>query len=348
MRALTVRELIIEVQQQVQRLGSYKRDKTSEPLIIWRLNTAQDRFIRDCIKPDPNQNDKFSINEESRTSIQALIETNKSLLVYNDISGTYSILPSNLAYLVNDRSIILPDCNAQFSSPSSSYIITATAIPFNESTKANAPYYSITATGSSSNSISYNLANKKESFEIIEVVANQLIQAGALDVYWESFNGWYVPNSFIAVHRIETGQSPPPTFGLTIDGVVSQTSVKNFTVNKFKSFSGNQVPNRSYKNDYVHDAVNYNYYDQPIPESPVTYLGGNKLNILTSKRFLVSEIILDYIRKPRRISLYLNQSCELDGSVHEKICSIATEMILSNIEAENYAIKVQENINRLD
>lgn len=349
MRTLTVRELIIEVQMQLQRLGSFKRDKTSESLIVWRLNTAQDRFIRDSITPDPNVPFKFSINERSRSAIQPIIETNKKLKVYKDNAlRSYCILPSDYAFLVNDRSSILPDCNAQYKTPTSAYTIVATTIPFNESVKSSAPYYQVTTSaGTVNKTVSYNLASPKESFEIIEAVAKQFTSIGALDVYWESFNGIYSPNSFIVINRIESGFTPP-TYGLSIDGVAVSTGITNFSVDKYTTFAGNEYPNRSYKSDHLYDAIAHNYYDQPTPDSPVSQISGDKLYIFNSKRFLVSDIILDYIRKPRRISLYLNQSCELSGSVHENICSLATEMILGNIEADNYPLKVQENINRLD
>jgi hypothetical protein len=352
MRSLSVRELIIETQQQVQRLGGYKRDVTVEHRIIWRLNSAQDQLVRKKIKPSLTQAGRFMIDEPSRQAIQALITSNKKLPVHKDtVTRGFAYLPSDYGFLISDRSIVLPDCKSEFNSPTEATTYIVTVIPFNDSPLTAGPFYhTITArstTGVTPTDFSktYDLASKKEKFEIIDAIANQFKKhANVFGVYWETFDSVYNPNSFLVVRQVIGNQSNIPSYTLLIDGQQAISSTQTITTTKYKTYAaGDEVPNRSYQNDFLYDAVSYNYYDQPEPDSPVSQLAGNKVFIFTGKRFLVPEIIVDYIRKPRRISVYLDQTSELDGSVQYELCSLAAEQILGDLES-NYPLKNQTNL----
>lgn len=350
MKSMSIRELIIEVQQQIQRAGSFKRDKALEATIVWYLNTAQDRFIKDRIKPDPRFPNRFFIDEKSRSDLQAVITVNEKLPVYRDTATrSFSFLPYDYAYMLNERSSVLLDCKPEYASPTISASLLLTIYPLAASTLTNAPYYNNVVVSNSlgSNSKSYALKTQEESFEIVEGVINQFKLLG-VTAYWERFYNNYFPGSFILVQE-NTGSTPPPVVNLMIDSVLIPSSAKSISVTKYKSYEGLEPSNRSYKSDYLYDAIGHNYYDQPSPDSPVSQIADNRIFVYNDgKRFLVTDVFIDYIRKPRRISLYLNQSCELDGTVHKEICSLAAEIWLGNVEAPNYNQKVNENVTRLE
>ena len=351
---MTVRELIIETQLQVKRLAAHRRDSINEQNIIWRLNTAQDRLIRDAIEPDPNNPNRFLINEVSNNLIQKLIKPNVSLTTYQESSKRgFAYLPSDLGYLLNERGIIVEDCNKeQWATPTETVTLNCTVIGFSDSILSSPNYYKTiglkTTLGSNTAVTTYNTngtQSKKEKYELVQYIM-RLWEAQPLEkpvkAYWEKFDTLYFPESFILV--AEQGN---PTLDLVIDGAELSRFSNTLTNVKIKPYSaGNEVPMRGYKGDFLFDAISYNYYEQPTPDSPVTQLADDKIYFYSSKRFLVSQLVVDYIRKPRRISLYLNQTCELDSNVHEKVCSLAAEAILGNVEASNYPLKVQENITR--
>jgi len=350
---MTVRELIIEVLQQVQRKNSFKRDSTAEQAIIWRLNTAQNRLIKSWIKPDPNNPNKFLIDQKANSDIQRLIKPNQTLRTIIDSDNrVYAYLPNDFRYLINDRSRILEDCKDSFANAEdpTSYPRTVTAIKFTEAAVATPNYYKdiIITIGSSTETISTNgVPNVKEKFELIDYIISEVRRRG-YNLYWEKFDTCFRPDCFIFVPEVGTS----PTITIRVDGTeLTKSSVALSSVRKYKTIDPSETStpiNRGYKGDFLYDAVQHNYYDQSLPDSPVSQLADGKIYVHSSERFIVSEIIMDYIRSPRRISLYLNHSCELDESVHEEVCSIAAEMILGNIEAPNYPLKVQENINRLE
>lgn len=360
---MTVRELIIEVQQQVQRKGSYKRDPTAEQIIIWRLNTAQNRLIKSWLKPDPNNPHKFQIDQKANSDVQKLINVNVPLTTIIDTDNrVYANLPNDFLYLINDKSRVLEDCKDGFEDAKDKtvYPRTVTAFKFIDSANIEPNYYKTIVLevleGDTDGLLSlYDLSvnglpSVKEKFELVDYIIKQAKALG-YNLYWEQFDTCYKPDSFIYVP--ELGNSTPDTLTIRIDGVElpsTPVALKAYTIYKTDlDTSLMSLPvNRGYKNDFIYDAMQGNYYDQPQPDSPVSQLANGRIYVHTNKRFIVSTILMDYIRKPRRISLYLNNTCELDESVHEEVCSIAAEIILGNIEAPNYPLKVQENINRLE
>jgi hypothetical protein len=352
MRAFSVRDLIIETQQQVQKLGGFKRDATSEHRIAWRLNTAQDILVRNKIKPSITSPGRFMIDEPSRQAIQSLITPNKRLAVHKQSATRgFAYLPYDYGYLVADRSIVLPDCKTEYADPTEATTYRVTSIPFNDSPLNVGPYYvNITARSTASgvhtdDTKIYNLSNKKEKYEIVDSIIAQFASLSTVfGAYWESFDTIQKPNSFIIVHQVVGAQTNLPTHSLLIDGQEAVAVTQTISTTKYKAYAdGEEKPNRSYQNDFLYDAITHNYYDQPKPHTPVAQLANGMVYVFNSKRFLVPELIIDYIRKPRRISVYLDQSTELDSSVHYELCCLAAEQILGNVEG-NYPTKVQDNI----
>lgn len=347
MKSLSVREMIIETQLQVRRLGGNRREALLDEKMVWRLNTAQDRIIKDAIRPDPTSA-RFLINQIANSEIQRIISPNVSLTAFKDTSWrSYAYLPPDFAYLINDRTNVLTDCTNGFDDPITDVNYQLFIVSFPDSQLAEGPYYKNINIKLGETITPFNTAGAptiNAKFEFVEYIQKRFQDLSPSDtpytVYWESFDKYYYNNAFILV-----GQVGIPTPSLNIDGIEADVKPLVITRRPYTPV-GDEVPNRSIKGDFLYDVVSHNYYDAPSPRSPIAQLADNKLFVFSSKRFLATGLIIDYIRKPRRISLYLNQACELDGSVHEKVCSVAAELILSNVEAPSYQNKVQENLTR--
>ena len=63
-----------------------------------------------------------------------------------------------------------------------------------------------------------------------------------------------------------------------------------------------------------------------------------------AENFLVNGFKIDYVRKPRRVSLFLERGCDLPEGVHQKIGDLTVERILRIYSDPNYQSKAQENI----
>jgi len=348
MIGLSVKGMHVEVIAQLQRQGAYRKDRIFEQQIDWRLTSAQNILIKNKIKPSKDQQSpKFEMDQKAVTDIQSVIVSNKELRIIKatDTRG-YVQLPYDFGYLVNDRSNVVEDCKTTFTTPTptEAYTYQIRAFNFGESQKTATPYYQqVRVTKQSANKdlpVTTGLASKKDKDWLINSIIGLFAEHG-YDAYWENFGDTYRANSFLVV---VTALSD--TISITIDGTTKeQDEIISKTVTRYIENTGEEVPNRCYKNDYVYDAL-ASAYMKSIPSSPVSSLAKNTIFVHTSKKFLVSKIFIDYIRTPRPISLYLNSSCELHPNTHQEVCDVAVELLKRDIESTTYGEKIQENVLR--
>jgi hypothetical protein len=84
--------------------------------------------------------------------------------------------------------------------------------------------------------------------------------------------------------------------------------------------------------------------NKPIKTRPIcTLSNGDFLFIYTDGTFIVSYLLLNYVKKPRRISLKSNQSCELPDSAHQEIVNRASEIILLSVADTKFQAQQQRN-----
>lgn len=68
----------------------------------------------------------------------------------------------------------------------------------------------------------------------------------------------------------------------------------------------------------------------------LVFTGEKYLNFYTDGTFTVDEAVISYIRRPRQMSLALGQSCELNVSLHRKICDLAIGYLTAVGSRSNY------------
>jgi hypothetical protein len=99
---------------------------------------------------------------------------------------------------------------------------------------------------------------------------------------------------------------------------------------------------------YPTDEIEYAYYDnnlvnsqalyyslkhpsmKPRKSEPISNLADSKLFIYSDGKFIVPEVMIDYIRQPKKVSLKFNHNCDLASSTHRKICDLALVYILND------------------
>jgi hypothetical protein len=78
--------------------------------------------------------------------------------------------------------------------------------------------------------------------------------------------------------------------------------------------------------------------------SPVASIAKDQVRIFQDgERFILKGSRLDYIRQPEKISLSLNESCELAEHTHQEIVDQAVQYILELIESPRFQTKAAEN-----
>jgi hypothetical protein len=355
---MTPKEMHIAVEQGLQRVASYVFDDFLPEEIDLVLNKMQLRFIDDKFRKD-RQSEGYEIQQGDLDDIQRLIEKDVELPAFLNLpsNNSYSILPANYLYLINDRTKIIRDCDTNNLRATEEYTEEhRTVFLFPDSANASSPYYeefNIVFNGTTifdinSYSLNTGLSSNEEKFVIKNLVLDEgkrgrIAEENIIGVYWERYRGRYFRNSFIIISTVEATQDT----SITVDSnttEVTSTPIENLEVSSLTPTK--EVYNRLTKSEKLHEVLRDNVFHRTIPRSPISNLSEDRLTIYYNERFIATSIIIDYIRIPQLISLPLDRSCELDENTHERIVDLAVEFIKNTIEQPSYDTKVRDNLLR--
>lgn len=344
---LSVRELHIYVEQGLQRQGAYKKDYQFDAAVDIALTKAQNRIVKDRIVAKDGS-DTFELNAKYTSDIEALIYLNYPISLIKTakpfvVSG---YLPYNFAYLLGDSSMVLEDCQPEFTTPSPflSTLERCTILSFPNG--SSSPYYKQVVMGVNAASQTINtvgFVSLEEKIYLVDYIVDAFVMMG-VDAYWESYRGLFKPNSFILVSKILSN-----TYGLAIDGQAASQVIIDRAIDTYIALDtiSTEVTNRDLKADLVRNAQQ-STYQVTAPDSPISVMNQGSLSIYTNKRFIASKVFIDYIRKPKRISLALGQGCELSDTLHEEVADLAIQLLKKQIEDPSYSQEVQDNVDRIE
>jgi len=344
MDKLSAKQKHIYVTQGLQRQGSFRKDFQFAGAIDLALNQAQNRLIKDRLVANGEVPYKFQINSKHVSDIQELVKIDRPLLVFKESATSlesYGMLPYDFSYLLGDTSLVTEDCEETFKNPTNNVLETLIPFTFNSNALVG-PYYrkiEITVGTQSATYLCDGFTTKLEFVYMIDIVI-QLFNSLGVVAYWEQYKYYYTYNKLVLVT-----QNPSLVATLKIDDVAinADTTINNPVVVFKNSIAGYTSVNRDVKTDYLYTSRTSNFHTTS-PDSPLSVLvASGIINVFGTKRFLVSQININYIKKPRKISLTLNQGSELSGTVHEEICDIAIQILKKQVADETYPLEVEDN-----
>lgn len=186
------------------------------------------------------------------------------------------------------------------------------------------------------------LSSNEQKFMIVNHVLEIVNRRSDIEVRWENYGSIYKPNTFIFISKDATVEA----IRISADSINTDTprTVINNTTNL-------DVPNtiqktngcRLVENESLFDLLEHSF-GRTIYTSPIITLSNGQINAYQSNKFIVSSLELDYLRKPRKINLSLNQSCELAESRHELVVDGAVQLATAYTNTETYKNIINENI----
>lgn len=366
----------ILVNQRLQEVASYKRDKLFPEEIDLALNQAMERFIK------RNVDVRFQNRQSKLSNIDQLAEKNVALDVIIPALSDYNYepnvgileLPPNYQYLVNGRvatlkTTIEPNCNVAPILGTTTKTEYVTKVLFPEPVAGSGPYYtnfsirtgSIFTSSSSKyllNMVAFPYDKEYKSLVISNVLESINVTSGYPRVYWERYRNTYEKNTFIFVDNITPVKYWVTTFaadGTTIDkqevGLpATQTAIIYnqglLTPTYLTGKKLDNVPFELTEGDIAYNTLKLNVFTQTKDYQPTVVQARSLMYIYRDESFLITKAYLDYIRKPVQISLALNQSCELDSYSHREIVDLAVEILKLDIRDPSYQAMVQNTENR--
>jgi hypothetical protein len=193
----------------------------------------------------------------------------------------------------------------------------------------------------------------EQRFEIAANVVDHFNKVGSdVEVYWETFNNKPVPDNFTFYSKQDLGTITITIYqanGTTVDSSISRSRVvtNNTIIDPSSLTNPNLVssinPVRSVEPDVAYKALRLNSFTKTKDREPLGVETTYHQYIYTNQSFLVTNVYLDYIRKPQQISLLLNQTSELDSALHWEIIDKAIEILKLNIKDPSAEATIQYN-----
>jgi hypothetical protein len=353
-------EMHLELNQRLQEVASYKRDKFLPQELDMALNKAMFRLLQLGV------DSKFEDDQINLSHVSALIKKNKSEILikpstsdplYEDtLNNSYSIVPADLYWFINGRVETVSDpihCEIAPTLALISKTEYTAVVPF--PSIGSAPYYSSTVVAStgmggvlylSPTQITAGFTSINSKYVVVNNIIETLYRKyTTLSVYWERYRDTYSKDSFIFVSSVPLGVVSVVSGGQTSSVTSSTTTYPIYNRAAIPSITNKTVavvPIKVQEGDMLYSALKENrYYKTRKTEVSMdqTY---DYFILYSEESFLITIMSYDYIRKPRTISLLLNQSCELADSTHPRIIDLAVELLRLDTKDQAYQQTVQD------
>lgn len=353
-----IKEMQIEARSSLQKIGSNRTRKLLDAEIDWFLNKNQERFIRSQVRPvirDGHKAGGFEILQDNLDAIKMLIRRGVKIPAYiGDDRTVRAALPGDYAYLTQDESGIkriasttpLPTITTQtvyihrFRLPPS----TLTVAPYYKQVQMvfnNNTVFDINVFTADRNIVTWNgFSSPDEVFNLVNPLLRELVNQ-KYDAYWERYGDNIYPRSLLIV------SSAAATGSITIDGVTTALTSTALKV-QVKDAPGVLIEyqaNRLTASNVSASLLEVAFFGTQ-PEFPISEMVNGYLYTYPNKTFIVTNSIISYIRKPRRMSLILGVDCELSEEYHQLICDMTVEYIKGMIADPNWEVKLKDNMER--
>jgi len=352
--------LHLEVNQRLQEVASFKRNKYFPEEIDLALNKAQYRLLEKGVETD------FQDDQVDLSTVSGLIQTNRGfdliipgtndLLYETNILNSYTTVPSDLYWTINTRMELVTDplnCE-QAPNLATTNIVEYVAVVGYPTVVGNSPYFpNLTITDSVQGTL-YTLPSEIATgvqtipgkYFITQNVVEAFYRNRTTQVFWERYRDTYQKGKFFIVSN-----NPLGTVTISATGYTSTSAVATQTT--YSIFNRGLIPNLTSKSvkiatsrieqqDTLYQSLYQNEFYNTSTEEPIISQTLDYFVTYRDKSFIISKLNVDYIRKPRTISLSLNQTCELAESTHPKLIDLAVEILRLDTKDQAYPASVQD------
>jgi hypothetical protein len=354
---MTAFEVINLIRLEVNKLASNLYQDWEDPEIEDIFNQIMYSHIVSKYTPKGNSaQEGFEMSQLRKSDLAPLVIEDYMDYVFttSDSNKQRFVLPSDFMFYENSASqVYYNDCAA---------IVTANnnintyyfVIPFSPGTEEDFSGFRI-QTQSSSNIITNanggNYINPKDKDAFVQYILS-LTPSSDYTIYWEkakneategttSVLDTFHKDSFIVVRN----NSSAPNIKYSWDGsTYTNLSVSQKTSVRKSGTSGGYRTNFSNierQQGFIKQDLQSNFRS-PIPQEPLITRERQYLSIYTNSDFIVEKLYLTYTKKPRKISVSLQQDCELPEHVIRQIIAQCATHIKGETNPQGYQIAQNE------
>lgn len=315
------------------------------------LNRAQERFVKQRYTAISNPKQRgFEMSQKRIDDLRNLLVPNYYDKVYQLSSTDFDFttkgrfyFPDDYLFLTSNRSkVYTNDCTTiTQSTATESFNVSLISIP-NTDTTYSALDITVDATsiinvGNQPILASYTTEDKSA---LIEYLIEQLNLADIAG--WTFYSSFKDLTANIVGVKTSTGNV---TVSLGEASVSYDTAVETYTY--FTATEGHDqiVPNRFIQQDDVYIVQQDPFNKTSVSDGPLCIIHNNTIDVFFEPNiFIVKEIAISYIRKPKLINLEQNQTCELAEHTHAEIVRDAVNLLLENFEANPQRLQTSNQV----
>lgn len=348
----------LQVNQRLQEVASYKRDKFFPQEIDLALNKAMFRLLEKAAL------NKFEDTQMNLSHISALIKKNKIAEViipgitdpvYDEHSLlVYTPIVPDLFWTVNLRAEVITDPLECDTAPTlATTNLVEYVVPLALPPTGAAPYYSNMLITSSTlgtlytapSGISAGFSSTNSKYVVANNIQEYLHRASNVKVYWERYRGTVYPGKLIFVFLVPPGVVAITAGGQISNGTATATTYTTYNRALISAITSKEVdvaPVSIIEDDVIYNAQKHNSFYATGVDEPNATQNTDFFIVYRDESFLVTRLYYDYIRKPRTISLALAQDCELAETAHPRIIDLAVEILRLDTKDESYQLTAQD------
>lgn len=348
---MTVQDLHIAIDLELNKVNSNLYDIILPQEKDYFLNRAQERFIKQRYSPLSNAKQRgFEMSQKRIDDLRKLLIPNYYDKVYQlpstdfdyETKGTF-YFPDDYLFLTSNRSkVYYNDCGTITQSTAvESFNVALISIPTTLTTYNSLVIY---VDGNniinSSNQPALSEYTNEDRSALIEYLINEL---NAADIAgWTFYSSFKNLTADIVGVKTSIGDVE---VALGEASTTYNTAIKSYTYFTATGGTNLVVANRFIQQDDVYIVQQDPFNDTSVADGPLCIIHSNNIDVFFKPtEFIVKEIAISYIRKPKLISLQQNQTCELSEETHAEIVRDAVNLLLENFEANAQRIQTSNAV----
>ncbi len=343
----TVQEMHIGLDLLLQKVNSKALDSFEPEEKDWALNEEVLRFVKQRISAFSNDKHKgFQDGQKRFDDLKPLITPAILPAYVRDSNSVFNYLPSDYLTLINDRSTTKDLCGTPYSTVGTLSVTKwINCLKIKDDPTNLYKFFKIRINGTQVFTIAdypvyatSGLPSLSSKFELINLVMRVLTDLGYVCKY-RSYYDTTCEGGIIIVSDAS----------LTIDAeyfptdIVTTTSTSKAFTGFQPVINGKESPNRLTSTEPLYNLLDSSF-GGTIASNPLSTLEGDKIIVFHKQKFIASTINISYLRYPRKISLSLNQDCDLDDWIQLEIVDNTAKRLSGLIDSGNYKDIINENL----
>jgi hypothetical protein len=341
---MNIKEMHVAIGTEMNKINSALFENILEQEVDFAINTNILRFVKQRYTPSSNLKNKgFEMSQKRIDDLRTLVVPNYTAKAFlppsYDPDITEKVLfyfPADYMLTVNSRfKVAHDDCNTfTYSTSTISHSldtldINALAITnwANFRIKNNTDGYILSLGAESTN---YNATDDLTYIvRIILQILRLQYNFSQYEFYWEYYHGTYYKNKIVIVNKTATDWQYA-TDGSTYNPF---TAVTESALTYYSNTSNLSTSGKLAQEDDIF-AMQADPFNKTSADFPLFFTSNYNFNVFIDRNlFVVTDVILSYIRTPRTVSYFLGQDCDLPEHTHAEIVSMVVDYLLEAVQA---------------